>query len=104
MFMSMVRSKKPGWIYLLLIVINILTYYSWHSPWRSGIVALRIKCALTMPRKSPFSIVLMPEEEQELQHRAAKYTLPYCPVSYTHLRAHETDSYLVCRLLLEKKK
>src|SRR5665647_3891323 len=23
-------------------------------------------------------------------------------VSYTHLRAHETDSYLVCRLLLEK--
>ena len=26
------------------------------------------------------------------------------PVSYTHLRAHETDQYLVCRLLLEKKK
>src|SRR5680860_944076 len=30
-------------------------------------------------------------------------TLTYA-VSYTHLRAHETDSYLVCRLLLEKKK
>ena len=27
----------------------------------------------------------------------------YLSVSYTHLRAHETDSYLVCRLLLEKK-
>src|SRR5664279_5928084 len=27
----------------------------------------------------------------------------HVPVSYTHLRAHETDSYLVCRLLLEKK-
>src|SRR5664279_2098526 len=25
-------------------------------------------------------------------------------VSYTHLRAHETDSYLVCRLMLEKNK
>src|SRR5680860_701402 len=25
---------------------------------------------------------------------------PTTPVSYTHLRAHETDSYLVCRLLL----
>src|SRR5680860_777031 len=25
----------------------------------------------------------------------------FAPVSYTHLRAHETDSYLVCRLLLE---
>src|SRR5680860_1703702 len=23
---------------------------------------------------------------------------PLIPVSYTHLRAHETDSYLVCRL------
>src|SRR5665811_2476702 len=29
----------------------------------------------------------------------------YCgPVSYTHLRAHETVLDLVCRLLLEKKK
>src|SRR5665647_3759653 len=25
-------------------------------------------------------------------------------MNYTHLRAHETESYLVCRLLLEKKK
>ena len=28
----------------------------------------------------------------------------YDPVSYTHLRAHETKANLVCRLLLEKKK
>ena len=27
----------------------------------------------------------------------------YIPVSYTHLRAHETVLDLVCRLLLEKK-
>src|SRR5674476_120075 len=27
----------------------------------------------------------------------------YRPVSYTHLRAHETGRNLVCRLLLEKK-
>ena len=26
------------------------------------------------------------------------------PAPYTHFRPHETDSYLVCRLLLEKKK
>ena len=32
------------------------------------------------------------------------YDTRYVSVSYTHLRAHETDSYLVCRLLLEKKK
>eukprot|EP00658_Telonema_sp_P-2_P055595 TRINITY_DN4418_c0_g1_i7.p1 TRINITY_DN4418_c0_g1~~TRINITY_DN4418_c0_g1_i7.p1 ORF type:complete len:942 (-),score=181.87 TRINITY_DN4418_c0_g1_i7:39-2864(-) len=29
---------------------------------------------------------------------------PQAPVSYTHLRAHETPEHLVCRLLLEKKK
>ena len=29
---------------------------------------------------------------------------PLDPVSYTHLRAHETGRNLVCRLLLEKKK
>ena len=42
-------------------------------------------------------------------HLAAVYGVPdpsgqFGAVSYTHLRAHETDSYLVCRLLLEKKK
>ena len=31
-------------------------------------------------------------------------TTQYAPVSYTHLRAHETVLDLVCRLLLEKKK
>src|SRR5665647_3758881 len=39
------------------------------------------------------------------EQRAPGHTvLGYRTVSYTHLRAHETDSYLVCRLLLEKKK
>src|SRR5678810_766618 len=32
------------------------------------------------------------------------HRLMYAPVSYTHLRAHETGRNLVCRLLLEKKK
>ena len=32
------------------------------------------------------------------------YTAGHDPVSYTHLRAHETVLDLVCRLLLEKKK
>ena len=31
-------------------------------------------------------------------------TVAQMPVSYTHLRAHETVLDLVCRLLLEKKK
>ena len=40
-------------------------------------------------------------------HRAAEVARAYVtelrdPVSYTHLRAHETSAHLVCRLLLEK--
>ena len=33
-----------------------------------------------MPKKSPYDIVLSPQENQELSHRAAKYTLPYFQV------------------------
>ena len=33
---------------------------------------------------------------------AGRQCSDFLAVSYTHLRAHETDSYLVCRLLLEK--
>ena len=35
---------------------------------------------------------------------SAAITDSMSPVSYTHLRAHETRHDLVCRLLLEKKK
>src|SRR5665647_470756 len=44
--------------------------------------------------------------DQLLRHVSRVYDVRemLTPVSYTHLRAHETDSYLVCRLLLEKKK
>src|SRR5665647_980688 len=48
---------------------------------------------------------------QFLQDTYGKQLIPFEEISaddivlsYTHLRAHETDSYLVCRLLLEKKK
>src|SRR5664279_6255689 len=34
--------------------------------------------------------------------RVREHVVGSDPVSYTHLRAHETDSYFVCRLLLEK--
>ena len=36
--------------------------------------------------------------------REKRMQLQQQPVSYTHLRAHETREELVCRLLLEKKK
>eukprot|EP00658_Telonema_sp_P-2_P003753 TRINITY_DN11407_c0_g1_i11.p1 TRINITY_DN11407_c0_g1~~TRINITY_DN11407_c0_g1_i11.p1 ORF type:complete len:163 (+),score=40.82 TRINITY_DN11407_c0_g1_i11:117-605(+) len=40
-----------------------------------------------------------PDQTKEGANRAVSP-----PVSYTHLRAHETPEHLVCRLLLEKKK
>ena len=42
------------------------------------------------------------EQPTPEEHLQAQAILP--PVSYTHLRAHETVLDLVCRLLLEKKK
>ena len=43
------------------------------------------------------AVAVVPTSFQRLMFRAD-------PVSYTHLRAHETVLDLVCRLLLEKKK
>ena len=52
-----------------------------------------------------------PGEEHVAEHDAEQRAdqaddeaLDEAPVSYTHLRAHETVLDLVCRLLLEKKK
>ena len=42
-------------------------------------------------------------ERKRCGHLDNKELISTQAVSYTHLRAHETDSYLVCRLLLEKK-
>ena len=49
---------------------------------------------------------LFSDDEVTFLQRAAGKLLadPSAPVSYPHLRAHETVLDLVCRLLLEKKK
>src|SRR5450756_2566307 len=62
-----------------------------HSRSRSGVAVLR---GPSPPRGCPPA---PPAHERPLPLGAA-------PVSYTHLRAHETRHDLVCRLLLEKKK
>src|SRR5664279_2109006 len=48
--------------------------------------------------KEPDVIFRVHFQELLYQHKEMN---PFHTVSYTHLRAHETDSYLVCRLLLE---
>ena len=42
--------------------------------------------------------------EREMFLGGALAVMGLIPVSFSHLRAHEKDSYLGCRLLLEKKK
>eukprot|EP00656_Telonema_subtile_P024537 TRINITY_DN2674_c0_g1_i2.p1 TRINITY_DN2674_c0_g1~~TRINITY_DN2674_c0_g1_i2.p1 ORF type:complete len:149 (+),score=13.83 TRINITY_DN2674_c0_g1_i2:75-521(+) len=80
------------------------------------------KITLTSDPKLPFKIVSVPEaapftavikyvaEEFSVKPETSAVitnegrTFNPAPVSYTHLRAHETVLDLVCRLLLEKKK
>ena len=45
-----------------------------------------------------------PREDEGVVALGDDVALALVPVSYTHLRAHETVLDLVCRLLLEKKK
>ena len=52
----------------------------------------------------PFAATLTSEEIRFARKVEAARLASYSPVSYTHLRAHETVLDLVCRLLLEKKK
>src|SRR5678810_1416030 len=42
-------------------------------------------------------------QQKLVTQRRGGYCYEHNPVSYTHLRAHETGRNLVCRLLLEKK-
>src|SRR5680860_1823550 len=59
---------------------------------------------MNLPHRTPVARVVRDVEVGALNRIATIHPRTYNAVSYTHLRAHETDSYLVCRLLLEKKK
>ena len=50
------------------------------------------------------SFYLSGKQRAALEASQKQYAQLSGPVSYTHLRAHETVLELVCRLLLEKKK
>ena len=46
---------------------------------------------------------ILPLEARRIERLRRALLDEFVPVSYTHLRAHETVLDLVCRLLLEKK-
>eukprot|EP01017_Pseudomicrothorax_dubius_P040563 TRINITY_DN6362_c0_g2_i1.p1 TRINITY_DN6362_c0_g2~~TRINITY_DN6362_c0_g2_i1.p1 ORF type:complete len:126 (+),score=16.05 TRINITY_DN6362_c0_g2_i1:64-441(+) len=64
------------------------------------------KYELTLCSTKNHSLVPLKSFEIGKNHTSPKLIIyeNTTPVSYTHLRAHETGRNLVCRLLLEKKK
>src|SRR5678809_1789930 len=67
-----------------------------------------VKAALDDPPDAVVLDLMLPKMDglavcKELREKVG-YLPILMPVSYTHLRAHETGRNLVCRLLLEKKK
>eukprot|EP00658_Telonema_sp_P-2_P082037 TRINITY_DN8570_c0_g2_i3.p1 TRINITY_DN8570_c0_g2~~TRINITY_DN8570_c0_g2_i3.p1 ORF type:complete len:308 (+),score=81.08 TRINITY_DN8570_c0_g2_i3:55-978(+) len=55
-------------------------------------------------RPEPSQAGTLLERVRQARIAAERSVMESGPVSYTHLRAHETPEHLVCRLLLEKKK
>lgn len=46
-----------------------------------------------MPRQSPFTIVLSPEERGDLESTARRYTLPYCDVVRAKIVLYAADGF-----------
>eukprot|EP00658_Telonema_sp_P-2_P009853 TRINITY_DN13673_c0_g1_i3.p1 TRINITY_DN13673_c0_g1~~TRINITY_DN13673_c0_g1_i3.p1 ORF type:complete len:116 (-),score=20.09 TRINITY_DN13673_c0_g1_i3:109-456(-) len=64
--------------------------------------SLALKPSSSFPQGEPPALVgCRRHSDTHFRNTNCSYLLP---VSYTHLRAHETPEHLVCRLLLEKKK
>src|SRR5680860_1338431 len=68
--------------------------YSFNGPHSLFVDTIRTVRALMVAYKLGHSLMDENDRSVSLLQRGIE------PVSYTHLRAHETDSYLVCRLLL----
>ena len=71
----------------------------------------RVKKVIDTGKEKGITLETPKTEEQKVSVKkegdgaeAPKKKKNIIPVSYTHLRAHETGRNLVCRLLLEKKK
>ena len=68
---------------------------------KSDMMSEEVRVAIEKMNTIEPSVMAQLTEQQE---KSAILNSELTPVSYTHLRAHETKANLVCRLLLEKKK
>src|SRR5680860_794190 len=69
---------------------------------RNRVSTIRASAAACLRSRARKAVPLRPSTNASPADGSGAQTTssgPVDPVSYTHLRAHETDSYLVCRLL-----
>src|SRR5665213_4570337 len=72
-----------------------------HWPWFDRSLT---RCSMGAPPERGTTLRARGLAERLLSpHLEPAHDSAHAPVSYTHLRAHETGRNLVCRLLLEKK-
>ena len=118
MLAYVVEADYPMWVeYIFYALTGIaigrgtnFLYDLWNKlkEWQSGqlLPAVEVEDAVELTGEEfDMEITHWPLEMIIGFARANGFALPgNMPVSYTHLRAHETGRNLVCRLLLEKKK
>src|SRR5680860_449545 len=90
-------NQIPGESSMFKLIIGMLSFFRLHlvQPWRR----FPLLFVLTSPPQAhcgPPSISEILSWQPEYRHRVTRRAYPLISVSYTHLRAHETDSYLVC--------
>eukprot|EP00658_Telonema_sp_P-2_P023717 TRINITY_DN19508_c0_g3_i2.p2 TRINITY_DN19508_c0_g3~~TRINITY_DN19508_c0_g3_i2.p2 ORF type:complete len:202 (+),score=72.91 TRINITY_DN19508_c0_g3_i2:378-983(+) len=96
------------------LVQESVSFRGWHMADLEDILKRmqirRLPCCDTLVQHGLKALVKAYQSAHQLvvvsaqQHTHFPETAAADPVSYTHLRAHETPEHLVCRLLLEKKK
>src|SRR5665647_1942759 len=89
-------------LFPLTIFASAIGTLTWKGGWR------KLAAVPLLAVVGYFAVILIPAWTKDptshnlFPFELGIYLAPTIPsVSYTHLRAHETDSYLVCRLLLE---
>src|SRR5665213_4143569 len=100
------RPKAAAWWRSVGVVTRLIGDTSGVSITSLPLAHSPVLALSTRPATAPSSQPAAPEEGRLVAGPAHRGILRDVlqPVSYTHLRAHETGRNLVCRLLLEKKK